>query len=910
MGFYKEFTEELQELVIGLKPKVFNEGKAHWQATFNAGLSTKKFADFSALNEELITVREANLNSRSKVIHLASGQAVRVYNPTRTANISYEVSDVFARGIDSARAACEILRHSSAAGSTARMNKAMEKNSATQDKLVTQPQKLTRLTRSIAVFHNKMQEYSKQEEQAKNDEVNATAKEKQVQTRVAQAKTPKELANAKAQLKAVKEEKAQAVKAKAKTMKLAIAESKRYNAVLAALLVEENVVAKTAQANKALHFVRDFLWKKDICMPFCGIEQKIDEHDNAKSYQLRYAEPIRFKNPQFKDKNLAGNTPLNYWSDEQAWLGKLTKSVGSSEEHPWFTNFRTQHQTDLDELSSTAMSRATPNPANAFRTIDAQFDSEKNLIATHHTFKIAATEPLDVGNTKSMQDLTDYNHLQFIAGKQLEENLNLFMERWGSLFADTEEPIPFTLLHQTLIADEVSFSPDQLKAKANRLQSSIIDSKISANNAMQEMISNHVILRNKNDGTIQWIPKTLYNYLKTSAAPDDTDKWQDYQTNYQIVNVNLLQTNDSINMWYVRSRIRNNDVTDARQLIANGVSLYEEVEGLNEKEQRNLATIIQFLKSSNYSLLRPSKFKSQAVTTALSELTASLRERDTPLNIDANNLALSLNAAVELKCTINETYLGAARRNLTNFSRNYFRLFPVLGTAIDWAGRGILGLVALVAKVPFLPLILVNWWRYGSHRKVVFKAAYEGILADTIGNVTGGCMSALDRAGEMSEQRAAMLQQFCDEGKLISYNDLAAEKERFYSTYSSTKYKHDYAEMATGTPGTSDKETEGFFANEGLMCARETAEEKALSKMAGKLRKGHPDSNNLEEYLTDDADAPALQESSIGKEEEEEEEESVQASTKIQSAQNSVVDVDVIEGDVEEERKQEMANPK
>lgn len=809
----------------------FSEAEAAWQKLIKSPIDQfiDDSANFGLLRKELIEIRKANLARRSIIIDLNDDgtEQVRVYHPTSSANIEADVGDIFARGLDSATAVAEILTHTTPKLKLDSTQKIQQGTGEAKDPAERAYDDLLNL---IAIFQSKMQAINAIE----IPEVNIRD--------YGDSDTEKT-----AFLKAKKDQ----VKAERKKINQAIEECKNFNGALSSLLVKYDVVAKRSQANKAINLVRDFLWKKDISMPFAEIKYK-DPKDNTTV--LRYAQPASFE-PQlsrFSDVNDDAQTPLQYWSPvnkkDPAWLSKLKKTIGYDEDHPWFVNFLSKHDQPLKTLSSTAMSRFTPNPANAFDCSDVIFKTSgyrSQIVASHHYFKTAVTEPLDIGSTSSMQDLTDYNHLQFITEKRLQGELHVFMERWGGLFANGEE-IPFTLLHQTLIGDEVAFSPDQMKAKSSKLEASVIDSKISANQAIREMLSRSVIVRHKTTGEVK-----IYNR-------EDFERSSVNMAQYQRVKLNLLQTNDSMNMWYFRTRIRNNDINDSRQLVTNAAQLFEQVKDLidenDNKSRAELAIIIDFLNSSDHSWFTPSKFKSQAVERALGKLTKKLKNNEIIFqnnNIDRNNLALSLHAAVELKCTVNETWFGSARRNISNFSRDNFRKVPVLGTLVDWLVRGSVGLVAWAVKTVVLaPVYLWNWFKYGVYRKVLFKAAYEGLLADSIGNMTGGCMSALDRAGEMAEQRAAMLEQFHREGKIISYNDSKKTKREFYGKNASTHFKHTTALEATGTPGTSDAETRGSSKTPGLMCNQETKVEQAMASDMAKLRKGKYSEISVEKYVS------------------------------------------------------------
>ncbi|WP_232220237.1 hypothetical protein, partial [Legionella tunisiensis] len=59
----------------------------------------------------------------------------------------------------------------------------------------------------------------------------------------------------------------------AKGMENARKELARFNGALANLLEHHAVVANRGEAIQAINFVRDYLWKKDMCTPSCVIEK-------------------------------------------------------------------------------------------------------------------------------------------------------------------------------------------------------------------------------------------------------------------------------------------------------------------------------------------------------------------------------------------------------------------------------------------------------------------------------------------------------------------------------------------------------------------------------------------------------------------------------------------------------------
>ncbi|AHE65905.1 hypothetical protein [Legionella oakridgensis] len=727
-------AKRLYGLIRGMEiHNVVEVGRRRWQIDAPLGA----VANFDGLQQRLLDIRKASLDRKSMIVDF-DGKPVRVFPDTPGQNINSDVNDIYARGIDSARAVTEILRLVPAGISISRMG----------DLGIEHPAKRV-LVELIERFQRNMAHH-----ESKGD----------------------------AGLKNAKEE------------------LQRFNGALSDLLVRHGIVEQREQANNAIGFVRDFLWKRDLCTASCVLDGNM----------LRYAEPMTFH---------GGDSQL--WDGEQPWKRKLASSVGAG----WLEPFFKAHLADLQRLSPTSMSRFTPNPANAFDCTDFMVSADEVAQMSHHV-RTAIAEPLAVGSTKSRLPITIWNHRQLLAKERLEAGVNAFMEKWGALYQ--EGVIPFTVLHQTLIGDEVTFSPDQQKSKASKLHGSVIDSKETANAAMRTWLAAHQIIRNKADGRIEIYPKS-----ESRPVPDG---WQE-------VKVDLLETNNGINMWSARTRVRNHDVNHARQLIGTAAEVLTRAQP--QPPNQDLNTIVRFLNSSDHSFITPYKFRGPAVKEAMVRLTAELRKEDGAFRHlpkeTRESLALSMQAAVELKCTVHETWAGSFRRNVDNFTRDYFRKVPVIGHLADWVVRGAMTLVGLGLKLVTGIFSLPQMLKHRGERKSVYKAAYEGILAENLGQLQGGCMSSADRALEMAEQRVAMRKQFAAEGKIVSYNDSQEEKRAFLSTYGRTKTKHDQVEMATGTAGTNDGETRGMVGGDCLMSSLETEAEQKQAKLLAGLRKGDYD---------------------------------------------------------------------
>lgn len=604
-------------------------------------------------------------------------------------------------------------------------------------------------------------------------------------------------------------------------LKLAIDELALFQGALIDFLLQENIFHEKKQAKRALFFMRDFLWKRDMSQPSLVLENELDETNDA---ILRFSEPLSFDSTGFRLQNKKNGKEFDLWAPDTTWRRELSKALGDPSETGWMHSFFEKHLLTLRQLSTTPSSRATPNPANAFDCTDIIVKYGSIVHISSHT-KIAVTKPLDVRSKHESEEITHWNHLQLLNPARLEPVLNCYLQKWGDLYS-SDEPIPITLLHQTFIADEVLFSPDHLKAKTFSPEGSVIDTKLRANHVLRDFLKNSVILRDSETGKLQFLSRRDYLNKYSSKPPEG----------FKLVQITVLDTNNCINMWNKRSRVRNNDLNDSRQLIQNLVQFVSRFDKLSAHP--HLKTVVNFLNSWDHSIFFPSHVYNKKIKNALNQLIADLRDEEGPLNtISASNreeIALSIHAAMELKCLVHETWAGSLRRVITNFTRDYFRQFPVLGHLVDWTIR--LSLFALT--LPFkLMLSLPHWFKHRSDRKVIYKAAYEGILAETMGILQGGCMSSADRAGEMAEQRMAFKKQFAETGRILSFNDSKEEENIFFQRYGSTKAKHFQVEMATGSIGTKDSETRGIVPVNLMSEHKESKEEKRLSEMFSSMRK-------------------------------------------------------------------------
>lgn len=593
-----------------------------------------------------------------------------------------------------------------------------------------------------------------------------------------------------------------------------VSETKEFHGALADLLYKTGLTGTKKQTYAALFFMRDFLWKRDFETPYCVIEQL---PANAGSL-IRYAEPIRF---------IKGN----YWDklDERPWFVAMKQRRFGNQ--PWFDTFINRYGNLWKTYSSTPMTRMAPNPANAVSMSDILVTDQDVVVLGHH-IRTAVTEPLAVAAKQSRQPITNKNHQQLII-PQMKKQLQEYMSIWSAFHE--EGPIPLTILHQTLIGDEVTFTPDQRKALKSKFSGSVIDSKSEANKQLREALTHRYAFYYK--------PVTEKLIRVARKESDFNDKIaQLTQRGYRPVEIQLLETNHCINMWQHLARVRNNDINHSRALVDQAASLFRRVNAQAHSE--DLQLLINFLESANHSFFTPFKYRGPQVKETINRVSRSITQGTEPFadlsKKTRMHLALSLQSAVELKCMIHETWGGSFRRTISNWSRSNLRRWYFLGIGhlADLVIRSSLKILASIVKIPVLFSLAAHSARHVRDRELVYLSAYEGLLTESIGLLTGGCMSALDRAGEMAEFRASLKKQFICEGRIVGYNDSQLDKTDFFRRYGSTVTKHVQAEMASGIAGTNDSETKGFGPVTSLMVKTETGKQIKQSEQLVKLRKG------------------------------------------------------------------------
>lgn len=555
-----------------------------------------------------------------------------------------------------------------------------------------------------------------------------------------------------------------------------------FHGVLIDLLTEQNIIANEKQGIKALEFVRDVLWREDFYAPFCTVDTFKPTNTNSeypKQYLLRYNEPLTFEEIEYKKDKGA---PLNYWKAEEPWKKKLKHAVDKQDQ--WLSTFLKVHLETMRTRSSTAMTRYTPNLANAslcadiiLKKKDDQSDLEISNLGNYT--RHAILEPLKLSKTASRQPLAEFNLLQLLNEDFINNTIKGFLENWGPLLEKNKE-IPITILHQTLVGAEVTLTPDQRKTS----RSSILESKEQAQEAAKQLFNK-------------------YNLYWTGEHIEFTPK-EKVRLNVAKVKIQLSDINNCVNMWHTRARRRNQDIINSRKLIDELVKLAKKVTPQNT----DLDIIIQFLESSNHSLFTPYKSRGEKVKRALNTLTTT-ELAQFPTQSAKENFLLSISAAVELKCTIHETWAGACRRNIANFTRDYFRPIYGAGQIADLAIRGGMSFLSILIKGLGFLFVADKVVKHRQDRKEIYKSVYEHLLAQSIGAVHGGCMSALDRAGEVGEQVAAMRKHFAIHNRLLGYNDSKKDKKAFFQE-ANTYTKHIQATLSTGANEVKDSETQGI----------------------------------------------------------------------------------------------------
>ncbi len=620
--------------------------------------------------------------------------------------------------------------------------------------------------------------------------------------------------------------------------------AQKINYLLCDLLVEQEVCKTHANAKKAIAFMADFLWQRDFNqLPWVSVSPI-----EAGLYHFKINRAMQY-NP-----SLSGPCYKRLWENLSTknpsapeWYQELAKQTAPPTGQTHWLDRMVEDALALESMkrqSPSAMSRFSPNAANSYRCEDviATVNSETDQILHHSQHdKTAITEPLAVGHTDSSDDIQFTNHFQMVF-TPLKENLKAYFKRFGPLL-DKNRPIPFTILHQTLVSDEVNFVPDVFKIKRKHgfwgawWGSNYIDTKHTANRRLEAILASYEIYYHPETDQIKILKKG-------SPSPGKA---------FCLMDIQLKESNHCVNVWHWRSRVRDTDMNTPRQLIKNTDYFLKQLEDkVDANLKEDLSLVRKALSRSNFSWLTAHFDYAPREKQAFARLCKALKRAEVN-GVERNlgeNLSLLIQASAQLKRTVHETRFGAFRRQVENRSRGLRKSLPYLGHLADWTLRGVFWGVATLIKVvtePLKWLCAVPMWLWNratssnghkfTSRPTHARAKYEGLVAELLGQLFGGCMSSLDRANELSESRAAEKALHITKGYISSYNTSHSQAvESQYQSILNTKHKHNAVFAATGIQGTQDLETVGL-GGAGLAAEKETREEKQQSRTLARLRK-------------------------------------------------------------------------
>lgn len=748
-----------------------------------------------SFEKNLESLRKQIIDRESYVLHLDDAKqdlkmTVRVF-PPKDKNIFLDKYHVLGRGIDTARAVVEILKYEKPQN----------------------PEKLAILKKAFFALQTAIIEDNVQ---PNNDNLSKNSKKSESKSKMHD--TMRSASMAKMMLK-------------------------HFNGVMCALLSKHSeLCASTHQAEAAINFVRDFIWKRTWQQEAFCTEIPNKNNDLKGDMVLRYAQPmtIRQTDPELisKDKKseaklkhpspLSWETALKKDAAKPAWYTSLQKELGN-----WFNDFSVANQKKLDTLSVTPMSRSTPNPANAYDSclisINKNSESEKKsadkkweATVDLHGVHTAITEPFEVEDEKERITMTTEIHRNIILGPEGERLKNIIRRHFNAWKGiddkATVKEVEIPILHQTLIGDNILPSILAKLVPDTKKSTTVLDNREIANEALRQELLQYNIYRHRT-GEITF-------HLK-----DEKD--QPTPPSAILIKPKILETNNCINAHHKYSRVRNKDVNDSRELIsiaATQLAKLREIK-ISPDQQKNVSTIIDFLNSRDHSFFTPYKSRGDAVKNAVKSLTDYLLDNN--LGIDKQtqkNFALLAQSAIELKCTVHETWLGSARRIYNNILTTIN--IPLISPLLKFAGW----VVGNVLKLLTFPINVFTWAQH-TRRKMVHKAVNEAIVAELLGERFGGCMSSADRGEEIEQRKQAQLRAFNHRRRILGFNDGTNAVLEFRKLYDTTQEKHNFNLMSTGSPATSDAETRGF-GDSGLASQAEAPVEQSFIKDMQHLRKG------------------------------------------------------------------------
>jgi len=556
--------------------------------------------------------------------------------------------------------------------------------------------------------------------------------------------------------------------------------SHQFNNELVNILVESGCYKEKDRALEGLAQARNMIWiisrqEEAICTVRGAIGSEIRE--------LSYAERIKFD---------LSDSQLDH--ESQAWFTSLKTN------HPWVDGFYKTYS-NLLTFSPSSTQRDRPTPANAWDE-STIFVDDNQVTHVISGARLGTTSPYLIKDEKERQQLTTQNHQLMLSNERLKSIVTHHLYEWQGLIPDNKITIP--LLHQTLLdpgALRYYFSGDNPEDMVKMMS--------IANDQLREQLAGKSV---------------FYDPIQHMTVISDDAEAQ-IPAGYIQIKFKLYDINNGINTWESVTTEKKSDVDNSRALISHVVDKLKLFQN-DLVENAALKEVIEFLESkyvdNTYYLNKYEKERR-----AMEKLCSNLFHGRFP-NIPKEtqkNLALSVEAAFNLKIIHQETILSKTRREamdvvdkkggnlLGNFARGLISIFRL-------PARGVGRLADSIKNQEF---ILKNY-------RNTYKSCYERIIGESLGFRMGGCKSAVDREGEIAELTHGMYRSFHQTGKIIGWTDLAGRKE-YLKKHVDTQHKHNMSEATTGTPGTIDIETQGEAYN------HESESDMLKSKIASDLRK-------------------------------------------------------------------------
>jgi len=397
-------------------------------------------------------------------------------------------------------------------------------------------------------------------------------------------------------------------KNKLQKFKEAQEEYKKFNGVLADVLINANCYTDDTMAAKGILEARNFLWiqdRKDEAV--CTVSGTAD-----KPSALLLSKRIAFVPTPSTDIT-------NY--TQQSWFEELTTK------HPWVKEFYAEN-TELLTLSATPMQRSTPNPGNAWEeaTILINNDRVTQIISG---IRLGITSAYRVKDKLERQRLTNLNHMLMVTDSRLASYANKHVAMWKDVLPGNEITIP--ILHQTLVDPG---APHFIADRSGKNPKDMLKRKRKANKKLKKYLAKKSVYYDKDKAEIVIDPKNPpVNHIK--------------------IKFEVKETNNGINIFEkITDKIRK-DTIDSRELILmakDKTLLFRNLTPLNFEQSAQFDLIINFLTNTTPENPRPmNPNETKELKTICRDL---LMEDDSPYHfIDRTtrrNLALLMQAATDL----------------------------------------------------------------------------------------------------------------------------------------------------------------------------------------------------------------------------------------------------------------------